>query len=42
MNRRYTWMGALLACGLAAATVTAKPAAPDDPLVVHEWARFSL
>lgn len=38
MNRRYVWLGTLLACGLAGATVAAKP--PADPLIVHEWGTF--
>ncbi|MCW3095603.1 MAG: hypothetical protein JWL77_1221 [Chthonomonadaceae bacterium] len=38
MNRRYVWLGTLLACGLAGATVAAKP--PAGPLVVHEWGTF--
>jgi hypothetical protein len=43
MNRGYTWLGALLACGLAGATVAAKPTPPgslEDSLVVHEWGTF--
>jgi len=40
MNRRYAWLGALAACGLAGATVAAKSKSPDDLLVVHEWGTF--
>lgn len=40
MYRRYAWWGGLLACGLAGATIAAKPMAPDDAPVVHEWGTF--
>ncbi len=40
MNRHRFWLGALLACGLAGATVAAKPTSPADSLVVHEWGTF--